>query len=188
MIKNIKKISIIFIFLIILGVVIFLTFLFQEGILTMTDQSYCEAYDNARVETINKIVANWDNIEGMRSNYPDLGVSGGNNATPGRYQFIGNNKVAIAFANHNGEVAPLFSIVKFDCEGKEAENFVFLEKETRRFPLEESEWETMISENGDKSRKVNNYAKLKEVEDDEGRVISVLFDNWTEVDKNLFVE
>lgn len=176
-----KKILIILIILLVIsGVAFFIISSLEKETTLGLDQSYCEAHDEARIETINKIVDNWSDIEETIPKYLRFGATGESNTIPVRYQFIGNNKVIIAFGNYDGEdIVPLVSLIGFDCEDEEASNFVFFKNETRNFPPHYERWERMVSDYGAKEREFNNYIQSEEVETHK---------EWVAVEENLFIE
>lgn len=178
-----KKILIILVIILLISGVAFFVMTFldeeREEVLEESGASYCESHNEARIETINGIVDNWNDIAEGIPPYFHLEATGNSNSVPVRYQFIGNNKVHIAFTNYDGEeIVPLGSLIGFDCENEEATNFTFFRHQTMRFPFSDEWWTESIEKYGVEGREVNNYMRPEDAEN---------YKEWVEVEENLFL-
>jgi len=142
-------------------------------------QTECDTDNNARIRIINKFSNNWLEFQRNISQRPILGSTGQPWGAPNDYQFIGNNRMFIAF--DDGHIA-LASVIQYNCDKGSTRWFTLLDTFANDYPFSETRWSDLFNQYGDTNRLIHSYTRsiFKG-----GQLIQ--YDNWTEVPENVFI-
>lgn len=134
--------------------------------------------NDARIRIINRFSNNWVEFQRNISQHPILGATAWDH--PREYQFIGNNRMFIAFGD--GHIA-LASVIQYNCDKGSTGGFTLLDTfDYPYYPFNETRWNELFNKYGDKNLPIHSYT----------RSIfrggqSIQYDNWTEVPENIFI-
>lgn len=156
-----KKIIILSVLIALLGIggILFFINLSQTTDVSMID---CDTSPEEQLRIINNLDGIWQDLEKGISVRPILGSTGNPWQLPSHYQFIGNNRLLIAF--EDGHIV-VMALVEYDCQ---EESFSLLTDGLNQpdgFPFSnEDSWREIIETYGAKEYDVVNYFKLGDPE------------------------
>lgn len=164
-----KKIFLVILLIVTLIIVVRLT-INEEALL-------CDLDKASRIEIINEFEKQWNEFEKDILIRPVLGSTTWQ--SPDYYQFIGKNRVLIAF--EDGHII-IMAIIEYNC----VEGFSLIEdgiNQPHGFPFDNSfDWKEVINNYGDEEYPTYTYVKSMIIEGD-----FIEFDEWTEVEEDIFV-
>jgi len=137
----------------------------------------CDGDVNSRLNIITAFTNAWKDFESKIPYRPILGSTVW--GVPYDYQFLGNNRMLIAF--EDGHIA-LASVIQYQCGENGVEKFSSIETFTKEYPFSDAAWNRLYERYGDKNFGVHSYTKSTFKD---GELIQ--HSNWIEVPENIFV-
>ncbi len=120
----------------------------------------------------------WNDFEKDIPSRPVLGAEAW--LSPYHFQFIGNDRALIAFEDGHIVVA---SLVEFECEEDDVEEFSVVDNVSVEFPFTEESWNDLISQYGN-TESVRTYTNTSIFID--GELVEI--NEWTPIEENIFVQ
>lgn len=158
--------------------------MFSQQLMADKVAGSCDA-DSAegRLNILHALDNDWEYLEEGISARPVQGSTGGSWTTPRHAQFIGNERMLIAF--EDGHVM-LMAVVEFGCENGEVTDVSIVADDIGLpdgFPFANiGLWMSMVEIYGDENYEVSTHAKEAVINGE-----FVQFDDWREIGENVFV-
>lgn len=158
--------------------------MFSQELIADRVAGVCDADSSeGRLNILHALDDNWEYLEAGISARPVQGSTGGSWTAPRHAQFIGNERMLIAF--EDGHIM-LMAVVEYNCENGVVADVSVVADDIGLpdgFPFANvGLWMSMVEIYGDENYEVSTYAKEAVISGE-----FVQFDDWREIGDNVFV-